>query len=111
MLAISSLSIGCRNIVLQFSFPKSEKLNNKTWKKIIRKCEKCLCQNFMGFFSNICKVILKGVSNTIETGYSITIIKREYSWYNRGYSFKRNQGFDFNFFQNIYYNKPVYFSS
>ena len=48
----------------------------------------------MGFFSNICKVILKGVGNTIETGYSITIIKREYSWYNRGYSFKRNQGFD-----------------
>ena len=66
------------------------------------------------------KIVLKGVSNIIGMSYRIAIIKGEYSWYIGGYSFWRNGGFNsFScilnvipiFFQNIYHNKPVYFSS
>ena len=60
ILAISSLSVGCRNIVPSLSF-----------------------ERFMGVFyaflyrlSYRDKVIIKGVSNIIGIGYSITIIKR-----------------------------------
>ena len=33
------------------------------------------------------KVVIKGISNIIETGYSITIIKGQYSGYTECYSF------------------------
>ena len=49
---------------------------------------------FFRSFSYKGKVIIKDVSNIIEIGYSITIIKGDYGRYTDGYSFKRNKGFD-----------------
>ena len=68
MLVISFLSEGCRNIVLLLSFERFS-------------------------FSYRGKVIIKGVSNIISIGYSITIIKEQYSWYTGCYIFQRNKGF------------------
>ena len=45
-------------------------------------------------FSYRCKVIIKGVSNIIGIGYSVTIIKGEYYFYAGGYSFEINKRFD-----------------
>ena len=60
MLAISFLSVGCRNIVLPLSFA--------------RQSEKCLCEYFMlSSYFQLRKVIIEGVSNIIEIGYGITI--------------------------------------
>ena len=83
MLAISSLSVDCRNNVLLLW---SEKYS-----------EKCFCEYFMLFcsLSYRGKVIIKGFSNIIGIGYSITIIKRQYSWYTGYFSFLRNKGFDY----------------
>ena len=66
MLAISSLSVGCRNIALSLSF---ESLKN-TYVNIF-------C--FFCSFSYRDKVIIKGISNITGIGYGITIIKGEYS--------------------------------
>ena len=63
MLAISSLSVGCKNIVLSLSFERCLYL--------------CIFYAFLCSFGYRDKVIIKGVSNTIRIGYSITIIKRE----------------------------------
>ena len=74
MLAISSLSVDCRNIVLSLSFE--------------RQSEKCLREYFMFSFCSFRyrgNIIIKGVSNI--TDYSITIIMREYSWYTGCYNF------------------------
>ena len=71
MLAISSLSVGWRNILLLVSF------------------EKCLCEYFMFFFLSFSyrgEVIIKGIHN-IGIGYDITIIKGEYGRYMGCYSF------------------------
>ena len=95
----------CRKNVLLLSF---ERLS-----------EKCLCEYFMFFCSFMYrgKIIIKGVSNIIRIGYSITIIKGEYSWYTGCYSFQRNKGFNsFPCVLNIIpisfkIFKPVYFSS
>ena len=78
MLAIFSLSVGCRKIVLPFLF------------------EKYLCEYFMIFcnFSHRSKVIIKGVRSIIVIRYGITIIMGEYSWYTGSYIFLRNKGFD-----------------
>ena len=64
ILAISSLSVGCRNIVLSLSY---DSLKN-------------VYVNILGFFFSfryIEKLIVKDVSNIIEISYSIAIIKRE----------------------------------
>ena len=74
MLAVSSFSVGCRNIVLQRSFE--------------RYYEKCLCEYFMLFSQfHRGKVTIKGVSSIMGIVYSITIIKEKYSWYTGCYSF------------------------
>ena len=75
MLAISYLSVGCRNIVLLLQFE--------------RKSEKCLCEYFMLFcsFSYKDKAIFKGIHNIIGIGYSITLIKGGYGRYTGWYSF------------------------
>ena len=76
MLVTFSLSVDCKNIILPFSF--------------LKQCEKCLCEYFMHFFHNFnyrCKIIIKGVGNIIEIGYSFTIMKGEYVWYTRRYTF------------------------
>ena len=82
MLAISSLFLGCRNIVLQFSFA--------------RQSEQCFQEYFMFFFSFSCrsKLIIKDVNNITGTDYGITIIKGEYNYYTGSYSFQRNTRFD-----------------
>ena len=70
MLTISSLSVGCRNNVLIL-----------------------LLERFYALFCSFSyrgKVIIKGVSNIIGIGYSIIIIKGQYSWYIGCYSFKGN---------------------
>ena len=54
VLAISSLSVGCTNILLPLV-------------------------SFFCTFSYSGKVIIKGVNNAIEISYSITIVKREYT--------------------------------
>ena len=74
MLAMSSLSVVCSNIVLLVSFE--------------RYSEKCLCEYFMLFcsLSYRGKVIMKSIHN-IEIGYSITIIKGAYPRYKGCYSF------------------------
>ena len=54
----------------------------------------CIFYAFLCSFSYRGKVIIKGVSNIIGIGYSITIIKGQYSWYIGCYSFQRNKGFD-----------------
>ena len=64
MLAISSLSVVCRNIVYDY-FHLKDSLKN-VYVNI-------LC--FFCSFSYRGKVIIKGVSNTIGIDYSITIIK------------------------------------
>ena len=74
MLAISSLSVVCSNIVLLVSFE--------------RYSEKCYV-NILCFFCSLShrgKVIVKGIRN-IEIGYSITFIKGEYPRYMGCYSF------------------------
>ena len=75
MSAISSLSVGCRNIALLLSFEKySEKMF--IW----------VFYASFGSFSYRGKVIIKDVSN-IGIGYSIAIIKGQSSWYTGCYSF------------------------
>ena len=83
MLAIFSLSGSSRNIVLLISFK--------------RQSEKCLCEDFMFFYSFIYreKVTIKGICKIIKIGYSITIFKGKYRQYTRCYGFQRNQGLDF----------------
>ena len=81
MLAISSLSVRCRNIVLLLSF---ENLEN-VYMNIL--CSSCS-------FSYKGQVIIKGVGNIIGIGYSIIIISREYSWHTGWYNLYRNKGFD-----------------
>ena len=104
MLVISSLSVGCRDIVLSLSF-------ETVWKMF-------MC--FFCSFSYRGKVTIKSVSNIVGIGYSITVITREYSWYTECYNFLRNEGFNSfqclinifpTFFQSICHNKPVYYSS
>ena len=63
MLAISSLQVCCRNIALSYSFLMF------MW----------ILYVVFGSFSYRSKVIIKGISNIIRTGYSITIIKGEHS--------------------------------
>ena len=100
MLTISSLLVGCRNTVLSHLS--------------LRQSEKSLREYFMLF---LVVLAIEAKDNIKEIGYSINIITEEHS-------FVKNQGFNsfpsvFNFipiyysnlFQNIYYNKPVYFSS
>ena len=74
MSAISSLSVGYRNIVLLVSFK--------------RLSEKCLCEYFMLFFivNYRGKVTIKNIRNIIGIGYSIPIIKGEYHRYMGCYS-------------------------
>ena len=107
MLAISSLSVGCRNIVLSVSF---ESLEN-VYKYI-------LC--FFCSFSYRGKVIIKGVCNIIGIGYSITIIKRESTVsILDATNFREMRNLIpfhvflifFQFFLKFCRNKPVYFSS
>ena len=79
MLAISSLSVGCRNYVLLVSF------------------ERCLYEYFMLIcrsFSYRGKVFIKGIRNIIEIACSITIIKGGYCRCMGCYSFWKNNGFD-----------------
>ena len=82
MLDISSLLVGCRNIVPSLSFE--------------RYSERCLCECFMFFcsFNYEGKIIVTDVSNIMGIGYSVVIIKGEYSWYIRCYIFQRNKGFN-----------------
>ena len=54
----------------------------------------CIFYAFLCSFSYRGKVIIKGVSNIIGIGYSIIIIKGQYSWYIECYSFQINKGFD-----------------
>ena len=53
----------------------------------------CIFYAFLCSFSYKGKVIIKGVSNIIGVGSSITIIKGQYSWYTGCYSFQRNMVF------------------
>ena len=69
MLAISSLQQVAEILYYHLDLPDSLK--------------KCLLLSF----SYKCKVIIQRVSNIIRIGYSITIIKRDCSWYTGGYSF------------------------
>ena len=78
-MAISSLSLGFR---LHYHFDL--------------KCLKNVYANISCFFCSFTyrgKVIIKGVSNIIGIGYSITIVKGEYSWYTGCYSFYRKVTF------------------
>ena len=79
MLTISSLSVGCRNIVLPLLFERSEK---------------CLCEYFVLFcgFSYRGKVIIK---DFCKNPLCTTVIKGGYTDTPGCYSFSRNKGFDF----------------
>ena len=56
-------------------------------RKIIWKMFMGIFYVFFHSFSYRGKITIKGVSNIIGSRYSITIIKEEYSWYIRCYSF------------------------
>ena len=75
MLVISSLSVGCGNIVLSLSFERLSKMFM------------LIFYAFFCSFSCGSKVIIKNVSNIIGIGYGITIIKGDYNWFNGCYSF------------------------
>ena len=73
-LAISSLSVGCRDILL-VSFERF--LKELAFERIAFFCS----------FRYRGKLIIKGIHNIIGIGYSITIIKGEYGRYMGCYSF------------------------
>ena len=102
MLTISSLVVGCRNTVLSHSS--------------LRQSEKSLCEYFM-LFLVVLAIEAKDISNIKEIGYSINIIMEEHSFVKNQSLIHFHVFFNFipiyysDLFQNIYYNKPVYFSS
>ena len=75
-LAISSLSVGCRDILLLVSFERF--LKELAFERIAFFV-------VLGIYRG--KLIIKGIHNIIEIGYNITIIKGEYDRYMRCYSF------------------------
>ena len=108
MLAISSLAVGCRSIVLLLSFERYP--------------EKCLREYFIyACFCSISyrgKVIIKGVSNIIGIGYSISIFMGHYIDTLDALVFREIRNliplhvFLILFqFLSKYHNKPVYFFS
>ena len=74
-LAISSLSVGCRDILLLVSFERF--LKELAFERIAFFCS----------FRYRGKLIIKGIHNIIGIGYNNTIIKGEYDRYMRCYSF------------------------